>query len=82
MKNYNILQKTLNWNLQYKKQKYRTIKGYCIKNKNVIKISNSNTTLYAIYKLFTNVIWYIGINFPTVYFEIATVSYICRKDIK
>ena len=50
------LQKKLNWNLQYKKQKYRTIKGYCIKNKNVIKISNSNTTLYAIYKLFTNVI--------------------------
>ena len=50
------LQKKLNWNLQYKKQKYRTIKGYCIKNKNVVKISNSNTTLYAIYKLFTNVI--------------------------
>ena len=50
------LQKKLNWNLQYKKQKYRTIKGYCIKNKNVIKISNSNTTLYTIYKLFTNVI--------------------------
>ena len=35
----------------YKKQKYRTIKGYRIKNKNVIKISNSNTTLYVIYKL-------------------------------
>ena len=49
------LQKKLNWNLQYKKQKYRTIKGYCIKNKNVVKIRNSNTTLYAIYKLFTNV---------------------------
>ena len=35
----------------YKKQKYRTIKGYRMKNKNVIKISNSNTTLYVIYKL-------------------------------
>ena len=34
----------------------RTVKGYCIKNKNVIEISISNTTLYAIYKLFTNVI--------------------------
>ena len=56
MKNYNILQKTLNWNLQYKKQKYRTIKGYCIKNKNVVKNRNSNATLYTIYKLFTNVI--------------------------
>ena len=37
--------------IMYKKQKYRTIKGYRIKNKNVIKISNSNTTLYVIYKL-------------------------------
>ena len=54
-KDCNILQKKLNWNLQYKKQKYRTIKGYCIKNKNVIKISNGNSTLYAIYE-FTNVI--------------------------
>ena len=54
MKNYNILQKKKE--LKSKKQKYWTIKGYCIKNKNVIKISNSNTTLYAIYKLFTNVI--------------------------
>ena len=56
MKNYNILQKKLNWNPPYKKQKYWTIKGYWIKNKIVIKISNSNTTLYTIYKLFTNVI--------------------------
>ena len=46
MKNYNILQKKMNWNLQHKKQKYQTIKGYCIKNKNVIKINNSNTTSY------------------------------------
>ena len=53
-----------------------------MKNKNVKKITNSNTTLFAIYKLFTNVIQQIGINFPTVYFEIATVSNICRKDIK
>ena len=58
VKNYNIYKKEklqyttkikLNWNLQYKKnkQKYRTIKGYCIK---------INTTQYTIYKLFTNVI--------------------------
>ena len=57
MKKYNILQnKKMNWNLQYKKQKLWTIKGYCIKNKNAIKIGNSNTTLYTIYKLFTNLI--------------------------
>ena len=64
VKNYNIknektliyYQKKLNWNVQYKKQKHRTIKGSCIKNKNVLKISNSNTTLYTIYKLFTNVV--------------------------
>ena len=81
MKNYNILQKTFNWNLQYKKQKYRTIKGYCIKNKNVIKISNSNTTLYTIYLNYLQILFN-SFNFPTIYFEIATVSNICRKDIK
>ena len=70
MKNYNILQKTLNWNLQYKKQKYRTIKGYCIKNKNVIKISNSNTTLYTIYLNYLQILFN-SFNFPTIYFEIA-----------
>ena len=31
------------------------IKGYSL-YKNVTKMSNSNATLYAIYKLFTNVI--------------------------
>ena len=40
MKNYNILQKKLNWNLQYKKQKYRTIKGYCIVDHNAFKRRN------------------------------------------
>ena len=38
--NYNILQKKeieLKSTIMYKKQKYRTIKGYRIKNKNVIQ---------------------------------------------
>ena len=44
--------KKLNLNLQYKKQKYRTIKRYCIQNKNVIKIST--VIVIQPYMQFTN----------------------------
>ena len=54
MKNYNILQKKK----QLKSTIWKVIILDCKKllYKNVREISNSNTTLYAIYKLFTNCI--------------------------